>query len=191
MSETNGKIHIPAQPRPADSELRTSYRIVRAPNQGELQGMILSPRIYGCDTHYFHGRTRPHTEPICEACDEGAGKRWQGYLALMLTKSRDLALFEFTAAAAAPLVEYEAHNNTLNGAVIRAFRTSVKANARVVIRIERGDVDLFHAPEPPDVEAILQRIWGIDRLLQHEAQRHQAAKALRTGNQQPDQRLEP
>ena len=191
MTHQNGKIHIPSTPRPADSELRTSYRIVRAPNTGELNGLILSAHIYGCDTHYFHGRTRPHTEPVCEACEEGSNKRWQGYLALMLTKSRDLALFEFTAAAAAPLVEYEAHNNTLNGAVIRAFRTSVKANARVVIRIERGDVDLYHAPDPPDVQAILARIWGVDRLLEHEAQRHAAAQALRTANPQPDERVKP
>lgn len=185
---TNGKVFIPAANRPADTELRTSYRIVRAPTTGELNGMVLNREIYGCDTHYFHGRTRPHTEPICEACDEGAGKRWQGYLGLLLTKTRDLVLFEFTAAAAAPLVEYFEHNKGLDGAMIRAYRTSTKANARVVIRIERGDTDLFAAPKAPNVQEILNRIWGIDRLLHHEAQRHEAAQQQLTANPQPDRR---
>jgi hypothetical protein len=179
-------VHIPTASRPADAQLRTSYRIVRAPTQGELQGMILSPDIYGVETHYFHGRTRPHTEPVCEACDNGTGKRWQGYLALLLTKTRDLALFEFTAAAAAPLVEYHEHNKSLDGAIIRAYRTSLKPNARVVIRIERGDVAMYSAPQAPNIAEILSRIWGIDRLIEHEAARAKAAHALRTANPQPD-----
>jgi hypothetical protein len=187
-TESNGKIHIPTASRPADAELRTSYRIVRAPTTGELSGLVLNQEIYGCDTHYFHGRTRPHTEPICEACDEGAGKRWQGYLGLLLTKSRDLVLFEFTAAAAAPLVEYYEHNRGLNGAMIRAYRTSMKANARVVIRIERGDTDLFAAPKAPNVAEILTRIWGIDRLLAHEAQRAEAIRNELKANPQPGER---
>lgn len=188
MTSGNGHIHIPTSHRPADSELRTSYRIVRAPSTGELTGIVLSHEIYGCDTHYFRGRTRPHTDPLCEACDEGAGKRWQGYLALLTHKTRDLVLFEFTAAAAAPLCEYFDHNKGLDGANIRAYRTSTKANARVVIRIERGDVALFSAPPAPDVAQILNRIWGIDRLIAHEAQRAEALRNAKHANPQPGDR---
>ncbi len=185
MDPTPTPITIPSAARPADADLRTSYRIVRTPQIGELTGMIISHEIYGCETHYHRGRTRPHTEPICEACDEGLGKRWQGFLAILLTKTRDLALFEFTAAAAAPLVEYYEHNRGLEGAVIRAYRTTAKANARVVIRIERGDTDLFHCPPPPDVATLLARIWGVDRLIQHEQHRAELARQNRDGNPQP------
>lgn len=180
-------IIIPTSSAPPDDQLRTSYRIIRTPAQGELQGLILSQAIYGTDTHYFHGRTRPHTEPCCEACDGGQAKRWQGYLAILLTKARDLVLFEFTAPASAPLVEYQAHNNSLRGAIMRAYRNSPKANARVTIRLERGDIDLYSPPPAPDVKDILNRIWAVDRLIAHETARYKQRLADQNGNPQiPD-----
>ncbi len=191
MTEQTGPIRIPTSSKPADADLRTAYRIVRAPTTGTLEALVLSKEIYGCETHYFRGRTRPHTEPACEACDEGIGKRWQGYLAILLTRTRDLCLFEFTAAAAAPLVEYFEHNHALDGAVITAYRTSTKPNARVVIRVQRGDVELYHAPPAPDIATLLHRIWSIDRLTQHETQRLQAATQAQTANPQPADRARP
>jgi len=181
------EISIPTSSAPPDEQLRTAYRIVRTPSSGELQGLILSNEIYGTWTHFFNGRTRPHTEPCCEACDAGQNQRWQGYLAVLLTRARDLVLFEFTAPASAPLVEYQEHNRGLRGAVMRAYRNSPRPNARVTIRLERGDIDMYSPPPAPNIAEILSRIWSIDRLIAHEAARAAGNGQARTANPQiPD-----
>lgn len=179
-------IRIPTCSRPPEDLQRTSYRILRAPPTGELNGISLSPEIYGVQTHYHLGRTRPHTEPICQPCEEGQAPRWQGYLALMLTRSRDLCLLEFTAAPTAPLLEYLDHHGTLRGANVTAYRMGNRSNGRVCIRVARGDLDLYAAPPAPDIAAILARIWQTDRLLAHELQRakdaDQAARITSRGD---------
>jgi hypothetical protein len=179
-------ITIPTNTRPPEDLQRTSYRILRAPAQGELTGLCLSAEIHGVMTHYHLGRTRPHTEPCCQPCEEGQAPRWQGYLALLLTRSRDLCLLEFTAAPTAPLLEYVDHHGTLRGAQLTCYRMGNRSNGRVCIRVARGDLDMFAAPPAPDVPAILARIWQVDRLIAAETARalehNQAARIVARGD---------
>lgn len=172
MTSTNGQHFIPTTNAPPADQLRAAYRIIRTPTSGQLEMLVLSEKIHGVQCHYYQGRTRPHTAPTCEPCDAGTPYRWQGYLAVMLTRTRDLALFEFTAASAAPLVEYSETNHTLKGVLIRAARVNARPNGRVILQVSRGDLGLYSAPPAPDVGEILARIWQVPRLLAHEAQRH-------------------
>lgn len=180
MSEGNGHLHLPLTNTPPPEQLRAAYRIMRTPTGGELQMLALSTQIHGHDCHYYQGRTRPHTAPTCEPCELGTPYRWQGYLAVMLTRTRDLALFEFTAASAAPLVEYFETNKTLRGVLIRASRVNQRPNGRVILSVTRGDLGLYSAPPAPDVEEILARIWQVPRLLEHEAQRQRERQQIET-----------
>lgn len=173
MSQPNGRHYLPNSAAPPPDQLRAAYRIIRTPTGGELQMLVLSDRIHGHDCHYYQGRTRPHTAPTCEPCEVGTPYRWQGYLAVMMTRTRDLALFEFTAASAAPLVEYYETNKTLRGVMLKAARVNARPNGRVILSVTRGDLGLYSAPPPPAVEEILERIWQVPRLLAHEAQREQ------------------
>lgn len=186
---TNGHF-IPTTNAPPAEQLRAAYRIIRTPTGGTLDMLVLSDAIYGVDCHYYQGRTRPHTQPTCEPCDIGVPYRWQGYLAVMMTRLRDLALFEFTAASAAPLVEYYETNKTLRGVQIKAARVNSRANGRVILQVTRGDLGLYAAPPAPDVNEILARIWQVPRLLAHEAQRAteraQEQHRLATGQPLPD-----
>ena len=184
--DTNGHF-IPKTKAPPTDQLRAAYRIVRTPTAGQLDMLVLSEAIYGVDCHYYQGRTRPHTEPTCEACEVGTPYRWQGYLAVMMTRLRDLALFEFTAASAAPLVEYFETNRTLRGVNIKASRVNSRPNGRVILQVTRGDLGLYSAPPEPEVEEILARIWQVPRLLAHEAQRaaEKNAEKKRHDNGQP------
>lgn len=176
MTEKPSSHHIPMTSTPPADQLRAAYRIIRTPTGGELQMLVLSNQIHGHDCHYYQGRTRPHTAPTCEPCELGTPYRWQGYLAVMMTRTRDLALFEFTAASAAPLVEDFESNRTLRGVQVRASRVNQRPNGRVILSVSRGDIALYAAPPAPDVEEILARIWQVPRLLAHEAQR-QAERA--------------
>lgn len=163
--------YIPTTGAPPPDQLRAAYRIIRTPTSNPIDMLILSEAIYGVDCHYYQGRTRPHTQPTCEACDVGSPYRWQGYVAVLLTRLRDLALFEFTAAAAAPLVEYYETNRTLRGVAMKAARVNARPNGRVILQVTRGDLSMYAAPPAPDVAEILARIWQVPRLLAHEAQR--------------------
>lgn len=167
---TNGHF-IPKTNAPPTDQLRAAYRIIRTPTTGILDMLVLSDAIYGVDCHYYQGRTRPHTSPTCEPCNVGTPYRWQGYLAVMMCRLRDLALFEFTAASAAPLCEYYESNKTLRGVNIKSSRVNSRPNGRVILQVTRGDLGLYSAPPAPDVEEILSRIWQVPRLLAHEAQR--------------------
>jgi hypothetical protein len=169
-TEPNGHFIPTTQAPPAD-QLRAAYRIIRTPTGGTLDMIVLSEAIYGVDCHYYQGRTRPHTSPTCEPCDIGVPYRWQGYIAVMMCRLRDLALFEFTAASAAPLVEYFETNHTLRGVALKASRVNPRPNARVILQVTRGDLGLYAAPPAPDVPEILARIWQVPRLIAHEAQR--------------------
>lgn len=193
--DTNGHF-VPDSPEPPNDQLRAAYRIIRTPTSGTIEMLVLSDKIYGVDCHYYQGRTRPHTAPTCEPCDMGFPYRWQGYLAIMLTRLRDLALFEFTAASAAPLIEYYNTNKTLRGVNLKAARVNARPNGRVVLQVTRGDLGLYAAPPPPDVKQILSRIWQVDRLLAHEHQRHAdaIAEAKRTDRgipKEPQQKRQP
>ena len=184
--DTNGHF-IPQTKAPPAEQLRAAYRIIRTPTAGQLDMLILSDQIYGVDCHYYQGRTRPHTMPTCEPCDVGTPYRWQGYVAVLMTRLRDLALFEFTAASAAPLVEYQETNHTLRGVNLKASRVNSRPNGRVILQVSRGDLGLYSAPPAPHVEEILARIWQVPRLLAHEAQRaaERSAEDKRNANGQP------
>ena len=187
MPTDNNGHFIPVHHAPPAEQLRAAYRIIRTPTQGQLDMLVLSEAIYGVDCHYYQGRTRPHTAPTCEPCDVGTPYRWQGYLAVMMTRLRDLALYEFTAAAAAPLVEYYETNRTLRGVNLKASRVNSRPNGRVILQVSRGDLGLYSAPPAPQVDEILARIWQVPRLLAHEAQRaaELAAEQKRTATGQP------
>lgn len=185
--ETNAH-YVPTRGAPPTEQLRAAYRILRTPTTQPIEMIVLSDEIYGPDCHYYQGRTRPHTAPTCEACDAGAPFRWQGYLAVMLCRMRDLALFEFTAAASAPLVEYYTVNHSLRGVQIRASRANAKPNGRVILQVSRGDLGLYAAPPAPDVPEILARIWQVPRLLAHEAQRAAALEAEQKRQSEPTHR---
>jgi len=185
MSQPTNGHYLPRSATPPADQLRAAYRIIRTPAGGQLEMLVLSDQIHGHDCHYHQGRTRPHTAPTCEPCDLGVPYRWQGYLAVMMTRLRDVALFEFTAASASPLVEYFETNHTLRGVLIKAQRLNARPNGRVILQVTRGDLGMYSAPPEPDVEEILARIWQVPRLLAHEAQRaaehDQLDKQDRTG----------
>ena len=180
MSEGNGRHYLPTTAAPPAEQLRAAYRIIRTPTGGELNMLCLSNQLHGHDCHSYPGRTRPHPAPTCEPCELGTPYRWQGYIAVMMTRTRDLALFEFTAASAAPLVEYFETNQTLRGVQIRASRVNQRPNGRVILAVTRGDLGLYSAPPAPDVEEILARIWQVPRLLAHEAQREKERGQVQT-----------
>jgi len=147
-------------PDPGDAE--HAHRILRTPADKPLKAIITSPDPTGTYTHYAAGRTTPCESPNhCENCEEGHGRRWHGYLGIMLISTLEHAIFEYTAPTAEVLAGYYRQHGTLRGCGITAQRPSRKPNGRVHIATQPVDLQKWLLPDPLDVHKLLSHIWGI------------------------------
>ncbi len=145
----------PVDPRGQSLELK------RCPPGAVLTGIITSPQIVGCPTHFFGGRTVPHEQGQCEPCTAGIGWLWHGYVAIYNTQQKAHFLFEMTARCVEPLTEYRAANGTLRGCSILAQRPSGKPNGRVYLKTKSVDLAGNYLPDAPDLTQVLAMIWGL------------------------------
>ncbi len=138
-----------------------SLQLVRTPTKGKLIGLITSTDLIGTATHFWHGRTVPHEEDDCRACQDNMPWRWHAWIACKLKSTRQHVLFEMTAQAAKTFVQYRDQHAGLRGAEFTAWRPSGKQNGRVSITIKPYDhTDVVLPLEPSLVEA-LSIIWNI------------------------------
>jgi hypothetical protein len=151
--------HWSNQP-PADPR-GNSLPLTRTPAAKQLRGIITSPDLLGCITHFWKGRTLPCESPHCEACTEGMPWRWHAYLGLFLPETRQHVLFECTAQVAEKLVTYRTAHGSLRGVGLLASRPSRRPNGRVAILRWTPDVDPDSLPDPPNIVAALAVIWNI------------------------------
>lgn len=147
---------------PAESE-QYAHRIVRTPGKGAIAGIITSPELIGCPTHFTNGRTIPceHPRP-CEPCEHGSSRRWHGWVSLMQMPTLEHVIFEMTAAACDPLKNYALIHQTLRACSIRATRPSDRTNGRVVIETRLVDETRYRIPEPFNVRLVLCHIWNVE-----------------------------
>jgi len=138
-----------------------SLPLLRTPATRPLQGIITSPRLIGTDTHFFGGHTVPCERPNCKACLEGIPYRWHGYVAAYSIHSNLHFVFECTAQAATPLIEYQHDHGTLRGCRIEAYRWHKRPNGRVIIKCTTDATPLNVLPPPPDLTKIMAIIWSL------------------------------
>jgi hypothetical protein len=168
-------VTIPTNSRPPEDLQRTSYRIVRAPPQGELTGLSLSPGHPRRHDPLSHG---PHTAahrtllPPVRRRPSPKVARLSGPVAH--TKPRSLPpRIHGRPDRPAARIHRPPRNTTRSPAHLLPH--GKQTNGRVCIRVARGDLDMFAAPAAPDVQAILNRIWQVDRLIAQESQRNAEA----------------
>ena len=147
---------------PASDSVR-AMPLLRTPTNGQLKAAITTPDLIGCPTHFFQGHTVPHQKENCEACKEGVGWVWHGYIAAIMASNRQHFLFEFTAQVGDTLKDYRKLQGTLRGGIITAERMHHRQNGRVVLSITPGDLAKLNLPDPPDVIACMAIIWNLPR----------------------------
>ena len=150
------------QNQPPDLAKTLPYRIIRVPSKGNLTGIITSPEMLGCNTHYVNNRTIPcEGEAECDACNQGNSYRWHCYVAILQTPGWEHAILELTAAASDPIRNYEGIHNQIRGCLIHATRPSGRPNGRVVINCKPADLTGIRLPDPPQIDRILCHLWGV------------------------------
>jgi len=133
----------------------------RCPTYKPLTAIVTSLDLTGCPTHYFGGRTVPCEEHDCQACLNGVPWRWHSYLSCWDQTNKIHFLFENTARATEPFVQYREAHGTLRGCAFKAQRMNSRPNARVYIETKPVDLEKITLPKPPDLLAVLSIIWNI------------------------------
>lgn len=147
-----------APPDPADGH---GLPLLRTPRDRPIIAVITCKHLIGCSTHFWGGRTVPHDEIDCEPCANGATYRWHGYLSAFDHRINLHFLFESTARACQPFVDWYKKHGTLRGVKFEAIRPQKRSNGRVQIRLKSTDPIEFPIPEPPNIKAALAIIWNI------------------------------
>lgn len=90
-------------PQPPPADIQTN-RIVRAPQRKPLYFVSRCKTFTGVQTHYWSEKTRLCCGTLtCLACDQGAARRWQGYIFGESTISDCLVVVHLTDFAARQL----------------------------------------------------------------------------------------
>jgi len=147
--------------RPPVDDTGPNLRLRRTPTFGKLVAIVTSTDLVGCPTHFFNKRTVPCEPPDCPACAAGYSWRWHGYLSATDIKTHEHFLFEMTAQATEPFVEYREQHHNLVGCLFEASRLGEHPNGRVIIRCKPTDLTQVKLPSPPNLPACLCHIWNI------------------------------
>jgi len=147
--------------RPDDLSTTAGYDLIRCPASGVHNAIITSADILGVKVHYYHGRTRPHLNEFCPACDDRNPWRWRGYLSACHPKSLNSVALEITAPCVNALDDYLKHWGSLRGAVIMLWRPSHQPNGRISCRVEQSRFPVEQLPAAIDLEALLLKLWEI------------------------------
>jgi hypothetical protein len=142
-------------------QLRSKFKLVRIGRSEKHRTIILSEKLIGVWTHYFRGRTCPHEEPTCPACDAKNARRWYGYLACWNTTTDTRYMLELTPQAAEILIEYERKRKSLRGLEIYVRRTGDKPNSPCETIIPKEQQSHLALPGAFDVREALMIIWGL------------------------------
>ena len=174
---------------PPDTDDDFAIRITRTPPKGTLSGILTTPNLIGCPTHYVNGRTLPCQGPRCTACPKGFPSRWHGYLGLYLPKTAEHTLLEITKHASLAVADHRRDIGPLRGKRLDAHRADPRINARVILRITPFDAAQIALPAPPDVIACLAKIWGIPESEMHRDDTTQTIESLRIHTAENNGRL--
>jgi len=148
--------------RPPEDPRGNSLPLLRCPTNRPIRGIITTEQLFGCRTHFYHGRTLPCDDTNCPACDEGMPWRWHGYVGLFSVSTHRHVIFETTAKAAEPLTKYYQAYEGLRGCQLSAQRASTSPNSRVVITTAPADLEKISLPPAPNLLEALCIIWNIE-----------------------------
>lgn len=157
-----------------------SLPLWRCPIHKPLTAVVTSNDLIGCKTHYYRGKTMPCENEDCPACQDGIRWSWHSYLAAYDHANNLHFLFESTARATEPFVEYRKHHGTLRGCLFKAHRARGRHNSQVYIYTRQADLAKYPIPDPPDLIKLLGMIWDLPDDCLEKARRMKEVETIAT-----------
>lgn len=155
--------HVYGTPRPKPGPHHTVVQL----DAGEsIDGVILSPAIWGVGTHWNdragkHGRSERCTKEKgeCSGCNGELPCRWKGYLYVFCFSRRKCVFVELTPATAESIeMQAPAHKNLrAERIVLTRGAGGKKTRIKVELRDYRGDP--AELPADADPEPVLETLW--------------------------------
>jgi hypothetical protein len=147
--------------QPPDPGEFAGIRLIRVPPKSIFEGVVTSPTLQGCPTHYAERRTQPCTGDACRHCLAGHLPRWLAYLSIQSQRTRAHVVLELTALAAGPIAEFAKRHATIRGTYLTAERTGARPNAPVHVNIRPHDSDQRILPPPVDLKRFFALLWHL------------------------------
>lgn len=118
---------------PPDHLLPAEYQIIRTPPKGALQGICISPNVFGKVTHFYRGRTGPCRGPGCDGCLGGIRRAWHGWILFFSPKNQRTVIFEFPAGAGRTIAKARSTYSSLKGVHFKFHRFPERAQGQVYV----------------------------------------------------------
>lgn len=150
--------------RPTPDRIKRKFDLVRVRAGKSIRGIMLAGDLVGAYTHYWGGRTVPCFAGECVACKRNVEVRWHGYLPLLALKQQSIAIVEITDGCVEVFDDWYRKHRSLRGALVEVRRREGKANNPLWADLQDGPIPATNLPDPPDVQAILERMWGLHSL---------------------------
>lgn len=147
--------------RPKPSEMPLEIEVLRTPAQGLSNVTCLSNDCLGDHTHFWRGRTKPCQRKHCEACREGIGKRWRGYVFVEVRRTGKIYALELTPACMGEVDRWVTAHGTLRGAKFSLARRDEKPNGKLRLAISPADPLARDLPTAPSMRKFLARLWQL------------------------------
>jgi len=146
---------------PDEGDEGMRYQILRTGPKGIKGPIVTSHDPVGLYTHWAGGRTLPCVRKKCELCEQNVARRWYGFLMVYSLKQDRQYLFEYTAAAAATVVDYWERHRTLRGARLSGERQGARANGRLTLFLMPPMPEIDPLPKAPNRVALLSQMWSV------------------------------
>jgi hypothetical protein len=144
---------------------RRIVQIVKVGATDQLQGTILAPSVWGCETHWV----RDHSEPCyggpdaCQWHRDHWPVRWKGYIHLLSHKDRTQVFVEITEFAWSRLKTFKDGEGSLRGKIVVFSRE--RKNIKAPVQVISLGVDPMLRALPPAMtpEETLECVWKLRR----------------------------
>jgi len=140
-----------------------ALKIIRCPDRGQLEGMILNDSVTCHAMHYVAKRTVPHTENgPCQYCSPQNDFKLEVFVPIwnmMADTQRILTLTDF---AAQSLLQYAQDRGNLRGHIIKCWRPTQHKFGRIECQVYPIGELVSVCPPPVDVEKHLMMVWNVN-----------------------------
>lgn len=138
--------------------------LIRVPDKDIIRGHVTCDVVWGLDTHWVNGRTRPclKEQGDCDLCGKCPAK-WYGLIQVYQPVKQKAVWVQLTPDAVSDLHLQLRDKIRLLGARIEIGRVRPTKKAPIWVRIEDGQMSAKRLPKPGNPHETLERVFGPER----------------------------
>lgn len=146
---------------PMTNSVPSSVKIISVKPRYPLHVICLSSSIEGVFLHWGVDREHPcKGEGQCKDCEDGAARRWKGYIYGMLWPKFQRYIVTISEGAWWSIRDQFEGEPDLRGSMIKLSREGVHRNSPIRAEVSKYDGDRA-LPPSLDIKLVLMKMWGM------------------------------